>query len=115
MWDEAIKKAIDAEPKASQQPLSGTQKIHAWYLQGARLVKIQEKLVDNKDLPKFSYSFSINLGNQSGHTLSGQALASLSLWKESHCYGQDRVSGTLATKVNIFSLKKKSKNNKDLN
>lgn len=99
--------------------MSGTRKIEAQYLQGARLVKIKKKPVDNKDLVKSSYSFSANLGSQSRYSLSSQALV-LSLKKNSrrqgqsqdgglHCQDQDEAFETPTTRVNTTSFEKKSK------
>lgn len=78
MWDKTIKNGINAKIKASQQPLSDIQKIDPWYLWEARLVKAEEKLVDNKDPTKSSHHFFINLRSQLEHSFLNQVSASSS-------------------------------------
>lgn len=86
-------------------------------------MKIKKKLVD-KELAKFFYSFSANLGSQLEYSSLGQTSALLFSqkdfcyqsqdWDRSfYCQGQSRAFKTPATGVNITFLKKKSKNNQD--
>lgn len=82
-------------------------------------------MVDNKDSAKFFHKFLANLKGQSKHSASSQMSVLLFLQKNSYCQSQgrsgglysqsqDKASETPATRVNITSFKKKSKNNKDL-
>lgn len=90
MWDKVIKKAINTNANASQQPRLGIWAINNWCSQGLRPIKIEEKSVDKK-LTKSSNSLFANLENHSKHFFScqrqsqGQALALLSLQKY-FCY-----------------------------
>lgn len=63
-WDKAIENAIDAEAKASRQPLSGSREVDAQCLEGLRPVKNEKPTrLENKGLEKTksSCSFPANL------------------------------------------------------
>lgn len=57
------KKAINTETKISCKPLLGIRKIDIPCPWGLKLVKTNEKLIENKDLVKSLYSSSSNLSS----------------------------------------------------